>query len=97
MSAARSVASIALGATFAFGVAFAGLAQPTLVSAATPIPKHVFTPYFETWTGDKITTVAQESGARYFTLAFLETLGRTLVQARLERRQQPDRSDPAHT
>ena len=44
--------------------------------AATAIPAHVFAPYFMTWTTDSMTTLAQQSGARYFTLAFLETLGK---------------------
>ena len=47
------------------------------VSAATPIPTHVYAPYFETWTPDSLTTTAQRSAARYFTLAFLETLSKT--------------------
>ncbi len=38
----------------------------------TPMPAHVYAPYFETWTTDSITTTAQQSGARYFTLAFVE-------------------------
>jgi hypothetical protein len=44
-------------------------------SAATTggLPAHLYAPYFETWTTDQITTVAQQSGARYFTLAFLQT------------------------
>jgi hypothetical protein len=45
------------------------------VAASTPLPAQVFAPYFETWTRNSITSVAQRSGARYFTLAFLETLG----------------------
>ena len=45
-------------------------------TAATPIPAHVYAPYFETWTSDSLTTLAQRSGARYFTLAFLETTGK---------------------
>src|SRR5436190_15856560 len=44
---------------------------------ATPLPAHVYAPYFETWTTDSLTTTAQQSGARYFTLAFLETLSKT--------------------
>src|SRR5438876_6426034 len=48
----------------------------TAAAAPTPIPAHVYAPYFETWTTDSLTTVAQDSGARYFTLAFLETLGK---------------------
>src|SRR6185436_965176 len=47
------------------------------VAAATPIPAHVYAPYFETWTSDSINTIAGQSGARYFTLAFLETTGKT--------------------
>jgi hypothetical protein len=48
----------------------------TAASAATPLPAHVYAPYFETWTTDSISTVAQQSGVRYFTLAFLETLNK---------------------
>ncbi len=68
--------SVPLAAFFAVTLATVGLALPAAVGAATPIPKHVFSPYFETWTGDSLTTTAQQSGARYFTMAFLETLGR---------------------
>jgi hypothetical protein len=47
-------------------------------SGAAPVfPSHVYAPYFETWTSDSLTTTAQQSGARYFTLAFLETLGKS--------------------
>jgi chitinase len=47
--------------------------------AAPPrsFPAHVYAPYFETWTTDGLTTTAQASGARYFTLAFLETLSKS--------------------
>jgi Glycosyl hydrolases family 18 len=45
-------------------------------AAGTALPAHVYAPYFETWTTDSLTTTAQQSGARYFTLAFLETLGK---------------------
>ena len=45
--------------------------------AATALPTHVYAPYFETWTTDSISTIAQQSGSRYFTLAFLETLSKT--------------------
>jgi len=63
-------------------VAFAAFAGPaftasSVATAAVPLPAHVYAPYFETWTSDAITTIAQQSGARYFTLAFLETLGKT--------------------
>ena len=45
--------------------------------AATALPAHVYAPYFETWTTDSISSIAQQSGSRYFTLAFLETLSKT--------------------
>src|SRR5262249_34809257 len=46
----------------------------------TPLPAHVFAPYFETWTSDSLTTVAQASGARYFTMAFIEAPSPDLCQ-----------------
>jgi GH18 family chitinase len=46
-------------------------------AAPATFPAHVYAPYFETWTGDSLTTTAQQSGARFFTLAFLETLSKT--------------------
>ena len=46
-------------------------------AAPTTFPAHVYAPYFETWTTDGLTTTAQQSGARFFTLAFLETLSKT--------------------
>ena len=66
--ATLTLAVVVLMATFAF--------QPSPVGAATALPTHVYIPYFETWTADSITTVAQASGVSYFTLAFLETLGK---------------------
>jgi Glycosyl hydrolases family 18 len=54
------------------------VALPTAGGAAkTGLPAHLYAPYFETWTTDGITSIAQQSGARYFTLAFLETLSKT--------------------
>jgi hypothetical protein len=61
----------ALGAIILTSVASA----PALGAAA--VPAHVYAPYFETWTSDSLTTTAENSGARYFTLAFLETLGKS--------------------
>jgi len=45
-------------------------------NAATALPAHVYAPYFETWTTDGIAASAQQSGSKYFTLAFLETLNK---------------------
>jgi hypothetical protein len=66
---ARLVVAVALVSVFATSAGSA--------AAATPLPTHVYAPYFETWTTDGLTSTAQASGARYFTLAFLETLSKT--------------------
>jgi hypothetical protein len=74
MQRARSIAVMLVAFAAFAGPAFSG---SSVADAAVPLPAHVYAPYFETWTSDAITTVAQQSGARYFTLAFLETLGKT--------------------
>jgi glycosyl hydrolase family 18 (putative chitinase) len=56
---------------------FAGGAAASVGAAATPLPARVYAPYFETWTTDSINSLAQQSGSRYFTLAFLETLSKS--------------------
>lgn len=38
-----------------------------------PFPTHVFAPYFETYQPDSLAAAAAASGARYLTLAFLQT------------------------
>jgi hypothetical protein len=48
-------------------VAAAGTAQ-----AATPLPTHVFAPYFEAWTGESPAALAQQSGAKHLTMAFIQ-------------------------
>ena len=51
------------------------LAQPAAQAASSLRiwPRHVYAPYFETWTTDSIPAVAWKSEARYFSLAFLQT------------------------
>src|SRR2546426_10450774 len=75
LSARLATPAAAIAAVFALGAPVAAL-RPA-VAVATALPTHVYAPYFETWTTDSITTIAQQSGARYFTLAFLETLSKT--------------------
>jgi hypothetical protein len=41
--------------------------------AATALPGHVFAPYFEAYNGDNPSTLSQQSGAKYLTLAFFQT------------------------
>src|SRR5690242_12602128 len=67
----RSRTLLALGAAaLAVAVPVALRAAPAV--AATALPAHVYAPYFETWSTDSLTTVPQQSGARYFTMAFVE-------------------------
>jgi hypothetical protein len=58
------------------GAALALLCGSTAASAgqqARPLPEHVFAPYFEAYTADSPAALSAESGARYLTLAFLQT------------------------
>jgi hypothetical protein len=45
-------------------------------STGRHVPAHAYTPYFETWTTDGLAATARKSGARYLTLAFVETPNR---------------------
>src|SRR5437660_12744309 len=65
--------ALLVGASLAVVVGFGR----TTVSAATALPARVYAPYFETWTTEGITATAQASGAKYLTLAFLQSLGKT--------------------
>ncbi|MFI9808536.1 carbohydrate binding domain-containing protein [Streptomyces sp. NPDC052301] len=72
MTRPRSVRALLSGvATLA---ASAGLALGTggTAHAATPLPAHVFAPYFESYNGDSPAALAQSSGATYLTMAFLQ-------------------------
>ncbi len=53
-------------------VALAGAGGSRAAASPRRLPEHVFAPYFETWTTNHIDAVARRSGARYFTLAFLQ-------------------------
>ena len=75
---ARLVRSLVAGvAAVGLTVAPAATGSGAAIAATAPLPTHVYAPYFETWTTDSISTIAQGSGARYLTLAFLETLSKS--------------------
>ncbi|MDF3291771.1 carbohydrate binding domain-containing protein [Streptomyces silvisoli] len=40
--------------------------------AATPLPAHVFAPYFEAYNGDSPAALSSASGAKYLTMAFIQ-------------------------
>ncbi|MCZ4098777.1 chitinase [Streptomyces sp. So13.3] len=49
------------------------VAGGTAAHAATPIPTHVFAPYFEAYNGDSMSALSAQSGAKYLTMAFIQT------------------------
>lgn len=65
----------ALLATLATVGACAGLVigTGTGAQAATPLPAHVFAPYFEAYSSDSPADLAQKSGAKYLTMAFVQS------------------------
>ena len=67
-----------LAAAVAVLIAGGAVATPAL-AAGTPLPAHVYAPYYETYLAPStpsIAATAQASGARYFTLAFLQSTGK---------------------
>jgi len=74
----RLIRSLVAGlAVVGLTVAPAAIGSDAAIAATAPLPTHVYAPYFETWTTDSVSTVAQRSGGRYLTLAFLETLSKS--------------------
>ncbi|MEW2517353.1 glycosyl hydrolase family 18 protein [Actinacidiphila alni] len=57
-------------ATAAAGLALTGGGT---AHAATPLPAHVFAPYFEAYNGDSLSGLANASGNKYLTMAFIQT------------------------
>ena len=58
----------------------AGIIAPAAAAAYTPLPAHVYAPYYETYLAPNtpsLTATSQASGARYFTLAFLQSTGKS--------------------
>jgi hypothetical protein len=56
-----------------------GSAATPALAAPTPLPAHVYAPYYETYLAPNtpsIAATATASGARYFTLAFLQSAGK---------------------
>src|SRR5215831_3464953 len=71
----RAAAGLAVAA--ALLVSAAG--SVTTAATYTPLPAHVYAPYYETYLAPNtpsIAATAQASGAKYFTLAFLQSAGK---------------------
>ena len=71
----RTRAMLAMAAC-AGAVLLAAAAGGQAAARPRPLPQHLYAPYFETWTTNRISAVARRSGARYFTLAFIQSTGR---------------------
>ncbi len=64
----------AAGAAALIGAGLSGAGAPAY-AAGTPLPAHVYAPYYETYLAPNtasLTATAQASGVRYFSLAFLQ-------------------------
>jgi Glycosyl hydrolases family 18 len=73
MGAAAADGSAGHAATSHAAVSAAGTARAAGGARGRRLPQRLYAPYFETWTKSSIPAVAGKSGARYFTLAFLQT------------------------
>jgi hypothetical protein len=72
---------IALGLTIASALIWPLIAaSPASAQTYTSLPAHVYAPYYETYLAPNtasITATEQASGAKYFTLAFLQSTGKS--------------------
>ena len=73
----RAVTGLAIAAAVLLPAV--GTANSAAAATYTPLPAHVYAPYYETYLAPNtpsITATAQASGAKYFTLAFLQSTGK---------------------
>jgi len=73
----RITLALTMTAALAWPVAAGASAAPA--AAYTVLPAHVYAPYYETYLAPNtpsLTATAQASGAKYFTLAFLQSAGK---------------------
>ncbi|WP_233478199.1 carbohydrate binding domain-containing protein [Streptomyces mobaraensis] len=69
----RAVVAVLATAWAGAGLSLGGAGTATAATAATPLPPRVFAPYFETYGSDSPAALAEKSGAKHLTLAFLQT------------------------
>jgi hypothetical protein len=70
------IVTVAALAAATYGVIAAG---PAAAQTYTPLPAHVYAPYYETYLAPNTASIADTataSGAKYFTLAFLQSTGK---------------------
>src|SRR5947208_6865153 len=68
----RMVALFAVAAATAAVAATVAVAESAQAATGTPLPAHVFAPYFEAYNGDSLSGLSQQSGAKYLTMAFIQ-------------------------
>ena len=73
LATAAATLAASAGAVLASSAASHAAAATPAASTGTPIPAHVFAPYFEAYNGDDPATMSQQSGAKYLTMAFIQT------------------------
>ncbi|MFD9128565.1 glycosyl hydrolase family 18 protein [Kitasatospora sp. NPDC059571] len=69
----RPLSALLTGCATLLAAAGIAVAGGGAAQAATPLPQHVFAPYFEAWTGESPAALAQQSGAKNLTMAFIQT------------------------
>jgi hypothetical protein len=50
-----------------------GVGTAHAAGTGTPLPAHVFAPYFEAYNGSSLTSLSGQSGANYLSMAFIQT------------------------
>ena len=71
-AAATAIATVIAAATAGLTV-LAGAGSANAATVNTPLPAHVFAPYWEAYSGDDPLAQSQASGDKYLTAAFLQT------------------------
>ncbi|MEC3979344.1 glycosyl hydrolase family 18 protein [Amycolatopsis sp. H20-H5] len=72
MRARRPIRKLLTALTAATATAGLIVTGGGVAHAATALPAHVFAPYFEAWNGDSPAALAQQSGVKHLTMAFLQ-------------------------
>src|SRR3954454_20095402 len=70
---ARLLTAATAGALVAGAALVWTLTGTASAAAGTPLPAHVFAPYFEAYNGDSLTVLSTQSGANYLPMAFVQT------------------------
>ncbi len=69
----RLLTAATAGAVVAGAALVWGLTGPASAAIGTPLPAHVFAPYFEAYNGDSLNGLSSQSGANFLTMAFVQT------------------------